>query len=72
MVNKAAQKGTQTMKTNTEFDPHQYAIDMGWDFTQIAATADLGVSSADAEGLTESQQENLRAWCKQQVTPLAP
>ena len=43
--------------------PAQYAIDAGWDFTCIQATAEKGVSPADAEGLSESQQAALLEFC---------
>jgi len=33
--------------TTRTFDPHQFAIDAGWDFSQIEATAGEGVSDAD-------------------------
>ena len=45
--------------------PAQYAIDAGWDYTCIEATAEKGVSSADAEGLTEEQQAALLDFCRE-------
>lgn len=49
------------------WDSHQFAIDMGWDHHCIEATARLGVSEADAAGLTPWQQDELLAWCREQV-----
>lgn len=46
----------------------QYAIDAGWDYSCVEATARLGVSEADSEGLTESQQADLLAFCKARVS----
>ena len=48
--------------------PHQFAIDMGWDANAIEATARLGVSEADADGLTPEQQDELLAWCRKQAS----
>lgn len=50
-----------------EWTPNQYAIDSGWDWTCIQATAERGVSSTDAETLTEDQAARLLAWCKHRV-----
>lgn len=47
--------------------PAQYAIDAGWDFSCIEATAIKGVSKADAEGLTEKQQSDLLEFCQSRV-----
>jgi len=51
-----------------EFDPHQYAIDCGWDFTAIEATAKQGVSEYDAAQMTTHQRRALLRWCREQVT----
>jgi hypothetical protein len=51
----------------SQFDPHGYAIASGWDATCVADTARLGVSEADAEGLSAEQQAALLAWCREQV-----
>lgn len=51
-----------------EWTPGQYAIDAGWDFTCIEATARLGVSEADAAGLTEHQVAELLDFCKNRVS----
>ena len=53
--------------SNGTWTAEQYAIDAGWDFTCIEATAEKGVSEADAEGLSEAQQAKLLAYCKAQV-----
>jgi hypothetical protein len=44
--------------------PAQYAIDAGWDYTCIEATAKHGVSDVDADGLTDGQQAELLAFCR--------
>lgn len=46
----------------------QYAIDAGWDFTCIEATAEKGISDADAEGLTAEQQTALLEFCREKVS----
>ena len=51
-----------------QWTPHQFALDMGWDATCIQATARLGVSEADAAGLTPEQQDELLAWCRAQAS----
>lgn len=48
----------------TSVSPENFALEMGWDFTQIEDTARRGVSEADQELLTESEATALRAWCK--------
>lgn len=35
------------------FDPHQYAIDAGWDFACIEATAERGLSDTDVEAIDQ-------------------
>lgn len=35
----------------TQFDPHQYALDSGWDYSCIEATAKNGLSEADVEAI---------------------
>lgn len=50
-----------------EWTPVQYTIDAGWDYTCIEATAELGVSSADAAGLSLQQQTELLEYCRQRV-----
>lgn len=50
-----------------EWTPRQYAIDAGWDYSCIEATADKGVSEADAEGLDEIQQAALLDYCQSTV-----
>ena len=47
--------------------PAQYAIDAGWDYSCVEATAAKGVSSADAEGLTDDQQSALMDFCQGRV-----
>ena len=47
--------------------PAQYAIDAGWDYSCVEATAAKGVSSADAEGLTDDQQSALLDFCRGRV-----
>ena len=47
-----------------QWTPAQYAIDAGWDYTCIVATADKGVSEADAEGLTIEQCAALLDFCR--------
>lgn len=68
------------MKTKTQigidstgtWTPRQYAIDAGWGFESIEATAQLGVADADAEGLTNDQQERLLEYCKERMRDLIP
>ena len=55
---------TENNQSNGSWDPHQYAIAQGWDFTCIEATAARGVSEADAEVLTRAQCSRLLAWCR--------
>lgn len=57
------------MKTNNEntWSPAQYAIDSGWDFSCIEATAAKGVSDADADGLSDEQQAALLEYCQCKV-----
>lgn len=50
-----------------QWTPAQYAIDAGWDYTCIEATAAKGVSEADAEGLTAEQQSALLDFCRGRV-----
>lgn len=38
------------MKT---FSPHQYALDCGWDFSCIEATAERGLSDTDVEAIDQ-------------------
>ena len=45
----------------------QYAIDAGWDYSCIEATAAKGVSEEDAEGLTAEQQSALLDYCAERV-----
>jgi hypothetical protein len=47
--------------------PAQYAIDAGWDYGCVLATAEKGVALADAEGLTEQQQKELLSFCRYRV-----
>ena len=47
--------------------PSQYAIDAGWDYSCVEDTAAKGVSSADAEGLTDGQQSALLDFCRGRV-----
>ena len=47
--------------------PAQYAIDAGWDYTCVEATAARGISEADAEGLTAEQQMALWGFCRSRV-----
>jgi len=47
--------------------PAQYAIDAGWDFTCLEATAEKGVAEADANFLTEAQQAALLEYCRERV-----
>ena len=47
--------------------PAQYAIDAGWDYTCVEATAAKGISEADAEGLTAEQQMTLWDFCRSRV-----
>ena len=47
--------------------PAQYAIDAGWDYTCVEATAAKGISEADAEGLTAEQQMALWDFCRSRV-----
>lgn len=42
----------------------QYAIDAGWDASCVEATARLGVSEADGEGLTPDQIGELLSYCQ--------
>jgi len=50
------------------WSPHQYALDAGWDATQVEATARLGVvADADAEVLSAEQAESLLAWCRERT-----
>jgi len=51
--------------------PAQYAIDMGWSFDCIVATAQGGVSETDAAGLTDTQQDALLAYCQERIADLA-
>lgn len=51
-----------------KWTPHQYAIDCGWDVTNIQDTAAAGVSAEDANDLTEDQQAELLAWCIEKNT----
>lgn len=50
-----------------QWNAAQHAIDSGWDYTCIVATAEKGVSETDAEGLSESQQSELLAYCGRRV-----
>ena len=50
-----------------EWTPSQFAIDAGWDYSCVEATAAKGVSSADAEGLTDDQQSALLDFCRGRV-----
>ena len=60
-----------------EFSPSQYAIDSGWDFSHIEATARLGVSDTDRDNLRayygpgrgERAAEALVAYCRERVRP---
>lgn len=54
-----------------QWTPAQYAIDAGWDYSCIEATAAKGVSSADAEGLSAEQQSDLLAFCRSRVLDAA-
>lgn len=54
------------------FDPHQYAIDGGWTFAEISATALKGVADEDKfrirdyyedEDVAENAIQLLEAWC---------
>jgi hypothetical protein len=49
------------------WNPAQYAIDAGWDYSCVAATAAKGVSEADADGLTPEQQSALLDFCRERV-----
>jgi len=40
-----------------KFDPHQYAIDAGWDRESIEKTAELGVADRDEEIIREIAAE---------------
>ena len=51
--------------------PAQYAIDAGWDYSCIVATAEKGISETDAEGLTETQQAALLEYCQSRVAERA-
>lgn len=50
--------------SNAQWSAHQYAIDAGWDAYSVEMTAKLGVADADAEGLDDSQQAELLAFCR--------
>lgn len=47
--------------------PSQYAIDAGWSYECVEATARLGIADEDAEGLAEQQKSALLDWCKGRV-----
>ena len=51
--------------------PAAYAIDAGWDYTCIEATAAKGVSEEDADGLTDAQQSELLDFCRSRVADAA-
>ena len=53
------------------WNPAQYAIDAGWDYSCIEATATKGVSEADADGLTDAQQSALLDFCRSRVADAA-
>lgn len=55
--------------SNQEFSPSQFALDAGWDFACIEATAANGVSEVDAETITamgfgDAQVAELLAHCR--------
>jgi hypothetical protein len=54
-----------------QWTPAQYAIDAGWDYTCIEATAARGVSEEDADGLTAEQQAALLDFCRGRVADKA-
>ena len=47
--------------------PAQYAIDAGWDYSCVEATAEKGVSTEDAEGLSDDQHSALLDFCRGRV-----
>lgn len=55
------------------FDPHQYAIDAGWSFDQIKATAKHGLADEDLERIQgmcfdgQTAAEKLEAYCRRRV-----
>ena len=51
--------------------PTQYAIDAGWDYSCVEATAAKGVSEEDADGLTDAQQSELLDFCRSRVADAA-
>lgn len=55
--------------TSTQIKAKQFAIENGWDFTCIEATAATGVSDEDRKRLAGSglTPRSLLAWCKWQV-----
>lgn len=46
----------------------QYAIDAGWGWEGVEATARLGVAEEDAEGLSEGEREALVEYCRGRVS----
>ena len=50
-----------------QWTPAQYAIDAGWDYTQIEATAEHGVADADRDALSANQADALLAYCKRRI-----
>ena len=44
-----------------QFDPHQYAINAGWDFNNIKAVACLGVSEEDERIIYEISPNDAEA-----------
>ena len=54
----------------TAFDPHQYALDHGWDFSCVEATARLGIAEEDEIELEETPgaARELLRWCREKVS----
>ena len=53
--------------TTGQWTPAQYAIDAGWSFECVEATAERGVSDEDSDGLTAAQQLALLEFCRERM-----
>jgi hypothetical protein len=67
LANKLIVEQTLGIDSTGTWTPHQYAIDAGWSYEAIEATADSGVSDEDEECMTDEQSAALLAYCQETV-----
>jgi hypothetical protein len=70
MMEKSMDNKTIGIDSFGNWTPQQYAIDNGWSYEAVHATALNGVSPEDRKDLTPDQQVQLLSWCLDQLATI--